>query len=604
MSQNPRSWVYLTKIINIPNLGLVLERDNPLYIADGEAVIRLDRIHKSPCNDDWIERAFARLPEGNCVDTSRRDRFTPDTKAIKASFKRQCVALMDAEFDVLYSLSGRRQRRSVPQNIIRRQQARNDFDPNHRSRNDCSSCISRSRRSVSDILKFFSPIVNSFIPYVSLFSSLMQTHSERVIIREVNNFNLVAQAVAQRQNLLESFVQNELCQQRFSDSVDQQSIIAASEIRNYVQTLEQEILSLRLGELPKTSEFISVILKLCKHISTNSDQFCEETVFSKNFLISFKGLSAVNGTIVQSLDIKFPLQSEINLALLSYKIANVGHFQNERAFRVKLGSRYLLRSDHQVAYNVDESLCSKAICQISALSHDTTSACFSSLIRNKTEHCESEQVTKSPCSFKRLINGGFLISAQKAEFFPLKSMQLVSDLRNEAMITRSTGRLRCYDSVKASHSTHFLRGVENVDSNSKFSDSYTFNHNLSSTQLETHFKPSAFAREINELKQATNRVEIGSSSYSIIAVILLNNALLLISFLCIFASGNASKITRINPAIDKLWKSCYRRPVPKYTTSMANEDFELKQIPLPAKPINSFTFPRGVNSHTDRQIIK
>jgi len=596
----------LTKTISLPNLGLVLERDNALYIADGEAVIRLDRIHKSPCDDDWIEKAFARLPEGNCIDTSTRDKFNPDTQAIKASFKRQCVALMDAEFNVLYEISGRRQRRSAPQNGIRRQQARNDFDLSQHRRND--SCPSRSRRSVSDVLNFFTPIINSFIPYVPLFTSvLQQRNSEKVLIREINNFNLAAQAVAQRQNLLESYVQNELCQQRFRDSVDQQTIIASSEIRNYVQTLEQEILSLRLGDLPKTSEFISVILKLCKHVSTNSPQFCEETVYSKNFLISFIGLSAVNGTIVQSLDIKFPLQSEINLALLSYKIANVGHFENERAFRVKLGSRYLLRSDHQVAYNVDESLCTKAICQISALSHDTTSACFNSLIRNKTEHCESEQVTKSSCSFTRLNSGGFLISAQKAEFFPLQSMELVTDLRNEAMITRSTGRLRCYDSVRSSHSTHFLRGVEKMYSASKFFDLYTFNHNLSSTQLETYYKPSALAREINELKRVNNRLVLGSSSLSIISVICINNLFMFVIFLCIFASGNACNMSRIKPALEKLWKSGLRRPVPKYTTTTANEVFELKQIPQFAKPfneVNSFTFPRGVNTQRDRQIIK
>ena len=391
-----RSRVYLTKTISLPNLGLVLERDNPLFIADGEAVIKLDRIHKSPCDNDWIEKAFSRLPEGNCVDTIKRDKFVPDTETIKNSFKNRCVELMTAEFAALYDISGRRERRSVSKNVIRRQQARNDFDRRQQSRNDCDSCISRSKRSVSDVLNFFSPIVSSFIPYVSLFTSVMQTrHSENVLIKEINNFNMAAQAIAQRQSILESFVQNQLCQQAFQNSVSQQHIIAASEIRNFVQVLENEVISLRLGDIPKTSEFISVLEKLCKHISTNSERFCEEAIFSKKFEIEFIGLSAVNNTIVQSVNVKFPLQSEINLALMSYKISNVGHFQNQTAFRTKLGTRYLLRSDHQVAYNVDVSLCSKAICQISALTHDVTSACFSSLIRNSTEHCESEQIEKS-----------------------------------------------------------------------------------------------------------------------------------------------------------------------------------------------------------------
>lgn len=112
----------------------------------------------------------------------------------------------------------------------------------------------------------------------------MQTrHSENVLIKEINNFNMAAQAIAQRQSILESFVQNQLCQQAFQNSVSQQHIIAASEIRNFVQVLENEVISLRLGDIPKTSEFISVLEKLCKHISTNSERFCEEAIFSKKF---------------------------------------------------------------------------------------------------------------------------------------------------------------------------------------------------------------------------------------------------------------------------------------------------------------------------------
>ena len=76
----------------------------------------------------------------------------------------------------------------------------------------------------------------------------------------------------------------------------------------------------------------------------------------------------------------------------------------------------------------------------------------------------------------------------------------------------------------------------------------------------------------------------------------------------VFEAGNARVIARISPALQKLWKSRFRRPRPKYTAPKANEDFELKQIIQPqlTKPIKdytSFTFPRGVNTQTETKII-
>ena len=123
----------------------------------------------------------------------------------------------------------------------------------------------------SKFLKYFLPIANAFIPYVSVFTNIAHVkNSEKVLIKEINNFNLEVQALAQRQILLEDYIQNSMCQQAFRDNQAQQEIIAASEIRNYVQLLENEVIFLRLGEIPKTSEFIKVIEKLCTHISTNS----------------------------------------------------------------------------------------------------------------------------------------------------------------------------------------------------------------------------------------------------------------------------------------------------------------------------------------------
>ena len=77
----------------------------------------------------------------------------------------------------------------------------------------------------------------------------------------------------------------------------------------------------------------------------------------------------------------------------------------------------------------------------------------------------------------------------------------------------------------------------------------------------------------------------------------------------VFEAGNASVLSRISPAVHKLWKSRFRRPRPTYTApNEANEEFELKQLNKPPftkpfKDYTSFTFPRGVNTQTESKII-
>ena len=55
----------------------------------------------------------------------------------------------------------------------------------------------------------------------------------------------------------------------------------------------------------------------------------------------------------------------------------------------------------------------------------------------------------------------------------------------------------------------------------------------------------------------------------------------------VFEAGNASKITRNNPALEKLWKSCYRRPWPNIPIHYINAASNARQDELTAHTQNA-----------------
>ena len=60
----------------------------------------------------------------------------------------------------------------------------------------------------------------------------------------------------------------------------------------------------------------------------------------------------------------------------------------------------------------------------------------------------------------------------------------------------------------------------------------------------------------------------------------------------VFEAGNASKITRINPALEKLWKSCYRRPRPNIPIHYINNAVSEGQQIEPTAQHISYTVVR------------
>ena len=395
-----------------PNIGVGLEIDteNEIKFYTHHEPIEFSRIFYAACHA---------IPEQEikmAINDYRCNNFGGEViQGNLLRFQNECVKVWKEKMDLVLKYEHKRDRRS----------------------------LSMVFGAISALSTLISAVKNSFeINVLSKRVKDFEARNERVLLDLTENKIKVA--------ALSSYISSDLdrlsatlCGKTLSDTLLNSNNLANNMIESYLTHITHETLSVTSGEIPKTLDFNMDLKSLCTKF--NEDDFCIKAINENSIQIRFQkaGLDE-DMSLHIVMQVLLPIQSSKFKNSYPISISNVGFFQNETYYMLKLPSHAL--QTNEIIYGLNPDMCKGLICDVNAVYYDSNILCVSNLLSNHSDSCTATDFgSMDVCVFKRVAGLGYLMAIKNGLLSTNQNdLVEVNTLKSSNFWTDQSGHLICY----------------------------------------------------------------------------------------------------------------------------------------------------------------
>ena len=486
------------------DLGTFVEKHDELFFYGETAEIYFSRHYPDACGKLKTDKI---LNTRVCVD--RYD--SKNSREVLEGLVKECSTQWGEQIQLLQSTTiqkVRRRRMTVGRLTVRKS-------------------VPRVKRVALATVGLFAGIISAV---TGVFSTLFKIFNDV----KINSFKtdqiytrsrqgtLIAASIADRETENSYTINNIVCDSDALKNLQLRKLHANILLNQNVQYIENEVLNLSFGSLPRNTNFLSNILKICTSFQPNTIHFCKAMVYSNNLGIDFEGVTISNNTLVSLIKLQMPIQSQQFQHNSGLHIINMGNFLNGQFFKISIPNESIVTLNGDV-YSLDKSLCNKNFCDINSLELNDKARCLSSILVGKSDHCVNIFGSPPNCNFKR-TNTGHIITSVNGLYFPTNTGSISAiGLQNKTFFAKHAGRLLCRDGKK--NSTHLLSGPSishRFNSTIKFVDfHYAKNLKNLSTIQRRFTKDKKLNNQLKEIYKNDDHLNIGQQNIPTPTVIII-----------------------------------------------------------------------------------
>ena len=515
-----------------PNLGIIRESTEPPIIIDSYVKSYYTRAYGNACNKQTLDALYNEIECG--TRSARKRKFEVYSKVLD-----QCNKIWERELHTLQHLipDHNRQRRTeiydddyenrLLNNLLIHSITKTSIPSFNRDEFRSELNFDRDRREVGlASLVLFGNLLSNF---VSIFSAIYSFFDRKRIEHSMTlkNRDLQSKIVKNRQiasslfldsNIKIANLQSAICD---SNALVHDSFLEYSTtglIRENVKSIEREIFSLSLGQIPRNADFFDTVLVLCRNITPNTLNFCRKLLWSDKIDISFQGLTTENGILQALVLIRMPRKSLNYKNYSAERILNFGIW--DKTFS-KLSLPENVIKTEKFVYGVDLRMCNRLVCPSSAIFIDESVFCYQNFVKNSTEDCVSIRSNPPRCKFQG-FSQGFIITASNADIIIDKIRKI--SLTNQSYILKEEATLVCR--YNGSEDTIHNLNPETIYTKSEAKTNLDFKifrfGNISTIEKIDTDKISIQNR-INELEQSDDNLKFNETQFPTFLVILISS---------------------------------------------------------------------------------
>ena len=508
------------------DLGTYVAKSGRIFFTDTTTTVFLSRHYPNTCTEaklDDYQRATS------CANVK--------AKEVEAIFN----AIID-ECDKAWNEQVQQLKSSIPQPRAKRQ---NITEPVREKRELATilTGISIFSTLLSSLTGLFSHLYH-FFKHEEL--SLQQQFLKETMQVKAQQSNLIAANVAKNSYTQINILSDALCNTDILASLKIKQLQANIILRENVKIMEQEVLSLSYGDMPRNLDFLNIVHDLCTRVEANDETYCREVIYANEIEIIFDGVTVQNDIVVGLIRLEMPVQSRNFHENFHYEITNMGNYNKDQFFYVPL-PKYALMAQTKTVYTLDTDLCKNHICHINSVRLDNDARCFQSLLLNKTEHCVRINSEEPGCIFKK-VELGTIIVANHAIYFPTSkdSVQAIT-LRKRSILTKTAGRLLCIG--PGFNSTHIIsapgitiRGYSKL----KPLEDINVKHGINITRVtKIDSEAIELAKNLETIYESDDHLEINGTNYGTLYVIVFFSVLCPVVIAIIFIISHNREFLKI-----------------------------------------------------------
>ena len=150
--------------------------------------------------------------------------------------------------------------------------------------------LQRNRRAILESIGLMATIISCITTSVStLYHFISQTRINRqkindVILKSKRN-SLVTANIASHVDSSNYLLHNMICNSQILSDAGEKALFSSMLLESHFRHIEQEVLSLSMGQLPKSADFLRKIIRVCESFNANSHNFCLNLLYSKKLVI-------------------------------------------------------------------------------------------------------------------------------------------------------------------------------------------------------------------------------------------------------------------------------------------------------------------------------
>ena len=492
----------------LSQIGSYLTREGPIIFKETSVTVYLTRHYTNACVNSKFEDIKAAT---KCNSNYENKKASEVFDAIVA----ECDKIWNSQIENL--------KNTLPHSRIKRQNNTNDEKINTRNRRELASVMA----GVSLFVNLITTLTGIVSGMYHFFREKELTNAHRSLYLKNKKSNLIAATIAKDNTHNINLLNEVICNSNILNSLELKELHTNFILRDNIRDIEQELLSLSYGDLPRSVSFISSILELCTKIGKNTRQFCKRLIYTNTIELNFEGTTVRNGVLVGMLTLEIPVQSNNFDNNYSFKITNMGNFGNNTFFLVPLPDYALIASNGNT-YSLDKTKCNRDLCDINALKLNNKARCFNSLLKYKTSFCLSINSEPPGCVFHR-VKLGTIITATNAIFFPVSANSVSAiSINRQTILVKTAGRLLCkgdnFNSTHILEEPHiFIKGNSSLKLTERVIIKNAFN-----LSMVDHIdsKQIALEKELLAIYETDDTLSVGEREYRTIWVIVIISLLI------------------------------------------------------------------------------
>ena len=470
----------------------------------GLAINELDPIELfNPKREVHFIRSFSTKPTREILDRIERC-IAPDEISRMEKDNRIAESVNKMAFEIADGLESHWQSAMTSLQIIAGRNERSAWD---------------SAKSAAKYLynsPFLRSVIQTAMPSLGNYLSAMtdKDHHEKIELLEhklINNTHLIHQS---NNILLSRLVELETKHCELHNR-----IFLENEMTRMIATVESEILSVSLGQIPHQANFVKGVLESCSKIG-NTPRFCHRVLDANLISLTFNGLTFEheNSTLISYATLKIPVEKTSMSKVGRFEVVNLGAWLADQFFKLDIEGTFIRGRDNEI-FELDQEKCNKNFCPFEAIRVQTPK-CLSSLIANSTEGCEI--IFQNHPAYCEIRNFGpnFLIAIPEGDI--IYSNPITTEaIHNQTILIKDKVTLSC----------HGPSGTKTVALHDEIFVHSSHHSELNLLTLELSETPRTFSRnlkvlsDISDLKDSEDSILIGKSDMKISLVILLGAAI-------------------------------------------------------------------------------
>jgi len=342
--------------IILPNYGVAVTiSENPTRFHSGQTTVRLTRLYTSPIASIPLSLIKNALKSPDCKKIEREEAISHNLKrfqhGLKSEWESRISELMsyqmqpEPEQDSELSITAER-----IQSDARNRRDLSDFDfIGEKWDLENIRTPVRNRRELATLITIISSIASIIQTSISIANQVhaniafrdFERRNSKILSEFSGDLANYASLSASISNDLDS-LSSVLCSDSFESHKRDTAQLIQRISDDYIQKIQDEILNLHSSSLPKTMEFYSTVMSVCKD-SKNTEEFCRFLI--NKGLIEFEWKSSAitkNRDIITVVHLRMPIQSSQFLDARTMNFLNIGFLNEGRHYTVDIPSKAIV----------------------------------------------------------------------------------------------------------------------------------------------------------------------------------------------------------------------------------------------------------------------